>query len=94
MNAGVIALVNAFDEAGKPIAAICHAPWLLAEADMLKGRTVTGWPSIHTDLANAGAEVVDRHVVIDGNLITSRKPDDIPVFVEALMAALNMEMAD
>lgn len=94
MNAGVIALVKAFGEAEKPIAAICHAPWLLAEADMLKGRTVTGWPSIRTDLANAGAEVVDRDVVIDGNLITSRKPDDIPAFVEALMAALNMEMAD
>ncbi len=93
MNAGVIALVKAFGEARKPIAAICHAPWLLVEADMLKGRTVTGWPSIRTDLANAGAEVVDRDVVIDGNLITSRKPDDIPAFVEALMAALNMEMA-
>lgn len=94
MEAGVIALITAFGEARKPIAAICHAPWLLAEADMLKGRTVTGWPSIRTDLANAGAEVVDRDVVIDGNLITSRKPDDIPAFVEALMAALNMEMAD
>lgn len=93
MNAGVIALVKAFGEARKPIAAICHAPWLLAEADMLKGRTVTGWPSIRTDLANAGAEVVDRDVAIDGNLITSRKPDDIPAFVGALMAALNMEMA-
>lgn len=91
MDEQVIALVKAFDDADKPIAAICHAPWLLAEADMLQGRTVTGWPSIRTDLANAGAEVVDRDVVIDGNLITSRKPDDIPVFVEALMAALNME---
>lgn len=93
MNATVIDLVKAFGETAKPIAAICHAPWLLAEADLLKGRTVTGWPSIHTDLANAGAEVVDREVVIDGNLITSRKPDDIPAFVEALTAALNMEMA-
>lgn len=94
MSAGVIALVKAFDGAKKPIAAICHAPWLLAEADLLKGRTVTCWPSLRTDLANAGAEVVDREVAIDGNLITSRKPEDIPVFVEALMAALNMEMAD
>jgi protease I len=94
MESRVIALIKAFGEADKPIAAICHAPWLLAEADMLKGRTVTGWPSIRTDLANAGADVVDREVVIDGNLITSRKPDDIPAFVEALMAALNMEMAD
>ena len=94
MNAGVIALIKAFDSAKKPIAAICHAPWLLAEADLVKGRTVTCWPSLRTDLANAGAEVVDREVAIDGNLITSRKPDDIPAFVEALMAALNMEMAD
>jgi protease I len=94
MNAGVIALIKAFDGAKKPIAAICHAPWLLAEANLLKGRTVTCWPSLRTDLANAGAEVVDREVAIDGNLITSRKPDDIPAFVEALMAALNMEMAD
>lgn len=94
MNAGVIALIKAFDGAKKPIAAICHAPWLLAEADLLKGRTVTCWPSLRTDLANAGAEVVDREVAIDGNLITSRKPDDIPAFVEAFMAALNMEMAD
>lgn len=94
MNAAVISLIKAFGEADKPIAAICHAPWLLVEADMLKGRTVTGWPSIRTDLANAGADVVDRDVAIDGNLITSRKPDDIPAFVEALKAALNMEMAD
>lgn len=93
MNATVIRLIKAFGDADKPIAAICHAPWLLAEADMLKGRTVTGWPSIRNDLANAGAEVVDREVAIDGNLITSRKPDDIPAFVEALMLALNMEMA-
>lgn len=93
MNSTVIGLVIAFDDARKPIAAICHAPWLLVEADILDGRTVTGWPSILTDLANAGAEVVDREVAIDGNLITSRKPDDIPAFVEALMAALNMEMA-
>lgn len=94
MNADVISLIKAFGAADKPIAAICHAPWLLAEAEMLRGRTVTGWPSIRTDLANAGAEVVDRDVVIDGNLITIRKPEDIPAFVEALMAALNMEMAD
>lgn len=89
----VIDMVRAFDAAGKPIAAICHAPWLLAEADLLEGRTVTSWPSIRTDLANAGAAVVDREVAIDGNLITSRNPDDIPAFTEALMAALNMEAA-
>lgn len=90
----VIEIVRAFDAAGKPIAAICHAPWLLVEADLIEGRTITGWPSIRTDLANAGAAVVDEEVVIDGNLITSRKPDDIPAFVEALMAALNMEKAE
>jgi len=88
----VIDMVRAFDAAGKPIAAICHAPWLLAEADLIEGRTVTSWPSIRTDLANAGAAVVDREVAIDGNLITSRNPDDIPAFTEALMAALNMEV--
>jgi len=90
----VIEIVRAFDAAEKPIAAICHAPWLLAEADIIEGHTVTGWPSIRTDLANAGAAVVDEEVVVDRNLITSRKPDDIPAFTEALMTALNMEHAD
>jgi protease I len=94
MDSKVIDLVREFDASGKPIAAICHAPWLLAEAAILEGRTVTGWPSIHTDLANAGAAVVDEEVVVDGNFITSRKPGDIPVFTEALMAALNMEAAE
>ncbi len=89
----VIALIREFDAAQKPIAAICHAPWLLVETDIIEGRTLTGWPSIRTDLANAGAAVVDEEVVVDGNFITSRKPDDIPAFVQALMAALNMEAA-
>ncbi|KPF64760.1 type 1 glutamine amidotransferase domain-containing protein [Porphyrobacter sp. AAP60] len=93
MNSTVIDLVRSFNEAGKPIAAICHAPWLLVEAKIVEGRTVTGWPSIRTDLANAGANVVDEEVVSDGNLITSRKPDDIPAFTEALMAALSTENA-
>ena len=88
MNDDAIDLVNDFDDAGKTIAAICHAPWLLAEADILDGRTVTGWPSIRTDLANAGADVVDEEVVVDGNFITSRMPDDIPAFSAALIAAL------
>jgi protease I len=87
----VIEIIRDFDAAEKPIAAICHAPWLLAEADLVEGRTVTGWPSIRTDLANAGAAVVDEEVVVDGNFITSRKPGDIPAFTGALMAALNME---
>lgn len=90
----VIDIIRDFDAAGKPIAAICHAPWLLAEAQVIEGRTVTGWPSIRTDLANAGAAVVDEEVVVDGNLITSRKPGDIPAFTNALMAALNMEGAE
>lgn len=90
----VIDAVRAFDAADKPIAAICHAPWLLAEAQLIEGRTVTGWPSIRTDLANAGAAVVDEEVVVDGNLITSRNPGDIPAFTKALMAVLDMMPAD
>jgi protease I len=88
MEPKAIELVQSFAAAGKPVAAICHGPWLLAEADVLEGRTVTSWPSIRTDLRNAGAEVVDQAVVVDGNLITSRKPDDIPVFAKAVIAAL------
>ncbi|MGK6321142.1 DJ-1/PfpI/YhbO family deglycase/protease [Sphingomonas sp. DT-204] len=88
MSERAVAIVQEFIDDGKTVAAICHAPWLLAEADVLDGRTVTGWPSIRTDLANAGAEVVNREVVVDDNLITSRKPDDIPAFNEALIAAL------
>lgn len=84
----VIELIEDFDKASKPIAAICHGPWLLIEADIVDGRTVTGWPSIHTDLENAGGDVVDKEVAIDGNLITSRKPDDIPAFSKALIDAL------
>ncbi|MHA7819064.1 MAG: type 1 glutamine amidotransferase domain-containing protein [Erythrobacter sp.] len=91
MNETVIGLVKEFDSVGKPIAAICHAPWLLAEADIIDGRTVTGWPSIRTDLENAGGEVMDRMVAVDGNLITSRNPDDIPAFTEALKDAMAVE---
>lgn len=90
----VIDIIRDFDAASKPVAAICHAPWLLAEAGLVEGRTVTGWPSVRTDLANAGAAVVDEEVVVDGNLITSRKPQDIPAFTNALMAAMNMEAAE
>jgi protease I len=88
MEDAVIDLINDFDDLDKPIAAICHAPWLLAEADIVDGRTVTCWPSIRVDLANAGADVVDEEVAIDGNLITSRNPDDIPAFSKALIAAV------
>ena len=88
MNKRAIEIVGEFGKAGKPIAAICHAPWLLAEADLVQGKTVTAWPSIRTDLSNAGANVVDQEVAVDGNLITSRKPDDIPAFNKALLDML------
>lgn len=91
MNDRVIQLVKDFDQAGKPIAAICHAPWLLVEAGIVSGKTVTSWPSVRTDLKNAGGNVVDQEVATDGNLITSRKPEDIPAFSEALIAALQDE---
>ena len=91
MSEEAIELIKDFDSAGKPIAAICHAPWLLAEANIVDGRTVTSWPSIRTDLMNAGADVVDREVVTDGNLITSRKPEDIPAFSKALIERLGVK---
>lgn len=88
MDDEAIDLISAFYDAGKPVAAICHAPWLLVEADVVDGHRVTAWPSVRTDLANAGGEVVDAEVVVDQNLITSRKPDDIPAFTDALIAML------
>lgn len=94
MNDRAIALVKEFDMAGKPIAAICHAPWLLAEADIVKGKTVTAWPSLRTDLKNAGANVVDQEVAQSGNLITSRNPGDIPAFSDALIAMVQERVAE
>jgi protease I len=88
-EARAIELVEDFDAADKTIAAICHGPWLLVEADIVDGRTVTGWPSIRTDIENAGGNVVDEAVVVDGNLITSRRPDDIPAFSKTLIDALS-----
>ena len=88
MEPEAVAIVREFDAAKKPVAAICHGPWLLAEADIVRGRTVTSWPSIRTDLKNAGATVVDEEAVTDGNLITSRNPDDVPAFTDALIDAL------
>ena len=85
-NKAAVSLVRAFAEQGKPVAAICHGPWLLVEADVLRGRTATSWPSIRTDLRNAGANVIDEPAVTDGNLVTSRKPDDVPAFTEALIS--------
>lgn len=94
MNDRAVALVKDFDMAGKPIAAICHAPWLLVEADIVKGKTVTSWPSVRTDLKNAGANVVDSEVAQDGNLITSRNPDDIPAFSDALIARVQDQVPE
>jgi protease I len=83
-----VAFIKQFVESGKPVAAICHAPWGLVEADVVNGKTVTSWPSIHTDLKNAGAHWVDKEVVQDDNLITSRKPEDIPAFSDTLINTL------
>ncbi|WP_026441432.1 type 1 glutamine amidotransferase domain-containing protein [Pseudacidobacterium ailaaui] len=88
-----VAFVKDFEASGKPIAAICHGPWLLVEAGVVKGRTVTSWPSVKTDLENAGAHWVDQQVAVDGNLITSRKPDDIPAFCKAVMEILTQNRA-
>lgn len=88
INEKAVALIRDFVGSGKPVAAICHAPWLLVEAGVVAGRTVTSWPSVRTDLRNAGATVVDQEVAVDGNLITSRKPADIPAFVAAFRKAV------
>ncbi|MEU8225291.1 type 1 glutamine amidotransferase domain-containing protein [Kribbella sp. NPDC048915] len=84
-----VAFVKEFVESGKPVAAICHAPWTLIEADAVRGKRLTSWPSLQTDLRNAGAEWVDEPVVADGNLITSRKPDDLEAFNKTLLEALS-----
>jgi protease I len=88
LHGNVIGLIRRFAEQGKPVAAICHGPWLLVEADLVRGRTATSWPSIRTDLRNAGAKVVDEAVVTDGNIVTSRKPDDVEAFTNAVIALL------
>ncbi len=80
-----VAFVRAFFDADKPVAAICHAPWVLAEADVVRGRRMTSWPSLRTDLRNAGATWVDEEVVVDGNLVTSRDPDDLDAFGAAMV---------
>lgn len=83
-----VSFVRDFVSSGKPVAAICHAPWLLVEADCVRGRQLTSWPSLQTDIRNAGGEWVDEQLVVDGNLLTSRKPDDLPAFNEGLLEAL------
>lgn len=88
MDEGAVSFIKAFVASGKPVAAICHAPWTLVEAGVLSGKRVTSWPSLQTDIRNAGGDWVDEEVVEDGNLITSRNPDDIPAFTKAVLAAL------
>jgi protease I len=88
MDEAAVAFIREFVASGKPVAAICHAPWTLVEAGVLDGRTLTSWPSLQTDIRNAGGTWVDEPVVTDGNLITSRNPDDIPSFNNALLEAV------
>src|SRR3954447_12827221 len=80
-----VAFVRAFFDAGKPVAAICHAPWTLVEADVVRGRTITSWPSLQTDVRNAGGTWVDEQVVVDQGLVTSRRPDDLAAFCAKLV---------
>ncbi len=89
MEPKAVAFVKEFVTAGKPIAAICHGPWTLVETGALEGKTVTSWPSLKTDLTNAGAKWVDKEVVVDGQFITSRNPGDIPAFSKAIIKALS-----
>ena len=81
----IVSFVRDFFEAGKPVAAICHGPWVLVEAGVVRDRKLTSWPTLQTDIRNAGGEWVDEEVVVDGGLVTSRKPDDIPAFNEKMI---------
>ena len=86
-----VAFVRAFHEAGKPMAVICHGPWMLVESGVVRGKRVTSWPTLETDIRNAGGEWVDQEVVVDGNLVTSRKPDDIPAFNREMLRIFSGE---
>jgi len=88
MDADAVRFVRDFFSAGKPVAAICHGPWTLIEAGVVDGRTLTSWPSLRTDLANAGATWVDEQVYVDDGLVTSRKPDDLPAFCEKMLSEI------
>jgi protease I len=88
LDARAVGFAAEFTRSGKPLAAICHAPWTLIEADVVRGRRMTSYPSLRTDLVNAGARWVDEPVVVDRNLITSRRPDDLPAFCQALITSL------
>jgi protease I len=94
-NAAAVAFVKSFFDAGKPVAVICHGPWTLIEADVVHGRTITSWPSVATDLRNAGANWVDNDVVEcsrgPNTLVSSRKPDDLPAFCKALVGAFSTD---
>ena len=85
MDEKAVAFVRAFVESGKPVGVICHGPWVMVEADVVRGRRMTSWPSVRTDLRNAGAEVVDEEVVVDQGLVSSRKPEDLPAFCRKLV---------
>ncbi|MEB3372216.1 type 1 glutamine amidotransferase domain-containing protein [Saccharopolyspora mangrovi] len=87
-NGTAVAFVRDFVTAGKPVGAICHGPWTLVEADVVKGRQLTSFPSIRTDIRNAGGDVTDQEVVVDDNLVTSRNPKDLPAFQEAVIKAI------
>src|SRR3712207_329476 len=93
-DADAVAFVRAFFDTGKPVAAICHAPWVLAEADVVRGRRLTSWPSLQTDLRNAGATWVDEEVVVDGTLVTSRNPDDLDAFGAAIVEVFATASSD
>ncbi len=80
-----VAFVRRFHDAGKPMAVICHGPWILVESGVVRGKRLTSWPTLETDIRNAGGEWVDEEVVVDGSLVTSRKPDDIPAFNETML---------
>ena len=85
MDSAAVAFVRDFVNSGKPVGVICHGPWTLVEADVVRGRRITSWPSVRTDLRNAGAEVVDEEVVVDANITSSRKPDDLPAFCDTIV---------
>ncbi|HEV3480276.1 MAG TPA: type 1 glutamine amidotransferase domain-containing protein, partial [Gaiellaceae bacterium] len=83
-----VEFVRTFVESGKPVAVICHGPWTLVEADVVRGRTLTSYPSVKTDIQNAGGTWLDQEVVVDGNVVSSRKPDDLPAFCKAFVEQL------